>query len=52
MSAKPSKKPSQKTQVKKGSKATKKSSKTAAGKRMASEIPPKTKKGAVKKGKK
>jgi hypothetical protein len=52
MSAKPSKKPSQKTQVKKGSKVIKESSKTADSKRMASEIPPKTKKGAVKKGKK
>lgn len=52
MSAKPSKKPSQKTKVKKGSKVIKESRKAAASKRMASEIPPKTKKGAVKKGKK
>jgi len=51
MSAKSSKKPSQKSQVKKDSKATKGSDK-AVSKRMASEIPPKTKKGAVKKGKK
>jgi hypothetical protein len=51
-SAKSSKKPSSKSQVKKDSKVAKGSSKSVANKRMAAEIPPKTKKGAVKKGKK
>lgn len=64
MSAKSSKKPSQKVQPKKGTTSVKTTKTTSSGKhvgdskksiankRMAAEIPPKTKKGAVKKGKK